>query len=65
MDDAQSGQEEREHPLGVEVFREKAGEEFMDLLLVDCWSTHFFSNVHDPTAPTKQPANPFLACFSI
>lgn len=36
----------------------------MYLLFVDGWSTHFSSNVHDPTAQAKQPANPsWTACL--
>ena len=63
MKDAQSGQRERQDPLGVEAVSEETSEKFKNLLLVDDWSAHFSSNINDPTARTNQTTKPLPAWF--
>jgi hypothetical protein len=63
VDDAQSRQGERQHPLGVDAVSEESGEEFMHLLFVDGLSTRFSGNINDPTAQTTWTDTPFQTCL--
>ena len=63
VDDAQRGQRERQHPLGVEVVSKETFEECNYLLFVDGWSTHFPSNAEDMTSCTKRPTSLPFPCL--